>query len=312
MNNSMMNPVYIDANRLMSLGFSKADVDNLVYVYNNGGKFTTNALQSYGYTYDQAKRLIYMYGICAGKYSVETKQESIKHLKKMNGSQYKITMQDLAVSNVTDVPRVAVINITVPKKPANMTEYQYEKMKEACKPFTIWNSSRYKGRDALYKVLDVTGQHVTIETSRKPQLQYNAVKKIPGVLEIKGQRENGNVIVVINSEYCKLCNRFIIVASLRNPEFHHGKYELLAFEGTKVYVYATNMGVRNTVKYNMGTQRVYAYGIFPQDIKPKLDNITKSMYQYLNCVSAEYMGSNKPYEVITRQQKEEQYDDIIE
>jgi hypothetical protein len=278
---SQMNAyVNIDTNKLLSMGFNQAEINNLMYVYNNGGKFTPQALQSYGYNYEQAKRLSYMYNICIGKVSMDSKQDMIKHLRKTFGTDYRISIQDLAISKVTEVPRVAVVN-NIPDA-----------------PYSIWNSSNYKGKDMLYKVIDVSGQNITVETAKKPRLDYGQTKKIPNMLEIKGVKSNGNVVVTFNKSVCRLCNRFIVVASLRNPEFHHGKYEMVCFEGTKVYIYVTNMGTKDKASYNMNNQRVYDYGIFPKDIKPKLDNVARIMYQQLHGVSVEYSEGNKEYRII--------------
>lgn len=289
---NMMNPVYIDTAKLASIGFSNTEIQNLQYLYNNGAKFTSQALQSYGYTFEQSKRLMYAYNICIGKVQVDSKQEAIKHLKKMFGSTYKITIQDLAVSNISTIPRVAVVG--------NITDA----------PYSIWNSKQYSGKDALYPVIETSGQKITIETPRKPKLAYGAAKVIPGVLEIKGVKNNGNAVVTFDKKYCKVCNRFIIVASLRNPEFHHGKYEMICFEGTKIYVYATNIGTRESARYSMGNQRVYDYGIFENEIKPKLDKTAKGIYQYLHGVSAQYIAATQKYELLSKPQ-ENNSDDVV-
>lgn len=287
------NGININTNQLMKLGFNQQEIQQLMYVYNNNGKFTLNALQSYGYNYEQAKKLMYMYNICAGKIQIESKEELIKHLKKMFGSSHRIGIQDLAVSKVNNVPRFAVVSNIIDE------------------PYTIWNSKNYKGTNALYKVVDVSGQKITIETPKKPILKYGSAKEIKGVLEIKGVKDNGNAIVTFDKNYCKLCNRFIIVASLRNPEFHLGKYEIICFEGTKVYIYATSIGTRDKPNYSMGTQRVYGYGIFPQEIKGKLVNVTKAMYKYLNGVNAELFGANIEYKVIPQDKVEDENEGVM-
>lgn len=289
----MLDQVYIDVNKLASIGFNAAEIQNMQYLYNNGARFTMQALQSYGYTYEQASRLMYGYNICAGKVSVDSKEEMIRHLRKMFGKQYRISIQDLAISNINSVPRVAVV--------ANIQQA----------PYDIWNSNKYSGKAALYKVVDVTGQKVTIETPRKPRLAYGQTKVLPGILEIKGVKANGNAVVVFDKKYCQLCNRFIIVASLRRPEFHHGMYEMMCFEGTKVYIYAMNMGTRENVKYSMGTQRVYDYGIFPGDIKGKLVTVAKNMYNHLHGVAIQFEGANSEFRVISTQKQEFDDEDSV-
>lgn len=315
--------------QLLQYGFTQQDINSLMYAYNMCGKITPAVLQQLGCDYQQSQRLMYAYNMYSGKISldsipklakhfrivygctpdeankkayefnlqnggVDTKEGLVNHLKKINKNQVKITMNDLAVSKISNVPRVAVV--------ANITQ----------EPYTIWNSNQYKGAQSLYKVVDVTGQKITIETPRKPQIAYGQSKAIPGVFEIKGITANGNAIITFDKDYCRLCNRFIIIASLRLPEFHLGKYEIVCFEGTKVYVFASNMGIKENVHYNGGNQRVYDYGIFPQDIKPKLDKIAKGMYQYLKGMNVEYSAPTADYKVIPTVQKLEDEDSGIE
>lgn len=287
-------PVVIDDNKLLSLGISPYELAEFKSLYSSGAKFTPSTLQSYGYNFEQAKRLKYIFDICSGKVQIGTQEEVVKHLKKLSGGAHKLSIQDLAISKTTVVPRVAVV--------ANIQQ----------KPYDIWNSRNYKGAGALYKVTDVTGQRITIETPRKPQLQYKQSKVIPGVLEIKGVKVNGNAIVAFDKKYCSLCNRFVIVGSLRNPEFHLGKYEMVCFEGTKVYIYAINMGTKENIHYNNGNQRIYDFGIFPNDITGKLKRVAQSMYQQLRCVTGSYYAPNSTYRVVDYTTKEDdETEDVI-
>jgi hypothetical protein len=320
-------------NTLINLGFYQNEIQAYEYIYMNGGKFTPNALTSYGYNYEQAKRLAYMNKVVQGGVQINTENdmithykkmtganrqdakvavysqnlqngyaknysdtELVKHLKQTNGITRKITIQDLAVSNVSDVPRIAVV--------AGITQ----------EPFTIWNSSNYKGMQALYRVVDVSGQKVTVETSKKPVLKYGTSKVIPGILELKGIKQNGNAVVVFDKKVCRLCNRFVVVASLKRPEFHLGCYDIICFEGTRVYVYVSNMGTRDQVRYKGGTQRVYAYGIFPGDIKGKLDEQAKKIYGNLNGVKAQYQQANQDYKVVPSEQNDsiEEEEDAVD
>lgn len=320
------------SNYLLGLGFSQNEINTYEYIYMNGGKFTPAFLQSYGYDFNSAKRLAYMNKAIQGGVQINSESDMINHVKKMTGASrqdakqavytqnlqngyaeqnyskeeyikhlretagrtHKIGIQDLAVSNVTSVPRVAVVSGIVQE------------------PYTIWNSKNYQGKQALYKVVDVTNGKITVETSKKPRLEYGATKVIPGVLEIKGVKQNGFAVVAFDKNVCRLCNRFIIVASLKRPEFHLGMYEIICFEGTKAYVYATNMGVRDQVRYKGGTQRVYAYGIFPQDIKNKLTTIAKSMYNHLDGRKVEYISANDDYTVIPKEKVDTMNDEGVD
>lgn len=316
--------------QLVQLGFSQGEINAYMYVYTNGGKFSQNALVSYGYSYDQARRLSYMNKILNNGIQINSENDMITHVKKMTGAsrqdakiavysenlqngygaqnytdeelikhlkqtaglQRKITIQDLAVSNITEVPRVAVV--------AGIME----------PPFTIWNSNNYKGVNSLYRVIDVTNGRITVETGKKPKLEYGHKKAIPGVLEIKGIKQNGKAVVSFDKSVCRLCNRYVIVASLKRPEFHLGCYEIICFEGTRVYVYATNMGTKENVSYRGGTQRVYAYGIFQHDIKSKLEAETQKIYNNLNGVKAKYNEANSSYTVIPSEKTDTLNDDV--
>ena len=288
--------VVMDKNTLLSMGFTDTEISHYTNIVCNGGKFTPSALQSYGYNFEQAKRLAYLNNVCQGKVTIGSDDQKVKHLKKMFGSEHKITIQDLATSRVTDVPRLAVV--------ANIIQ----------SPYDIWNSKNYKGTAALYRVVDVSGQKITVITDKKPVLKYGAAKKIPGMLEIRGVKENGGVIVTFDRRYCALCNRFIIVASTRNPEFHCGKYSILCYEGTRVYVYAVNMGTKEKLHYSMGNQRIYDFGFLPNQIKPKLENVAQWIYKKIGGVEAKYDNPNQNYRVVdvqSNQADNSEEDDVI-
>lgn len=284
----------INPDSLIQIGFTQAEINAYKTVYNNCGSFTIGALQSYGYTYGQAQRLHYMHRICTGQVQVGSQDQMSKHLRKMFGSEHRMNINDLAISQITNVPRVAVV--------ANIDQA----------PYSIWNSNNYKGNQALYKVIDATAGNVTVETKIKPQLKYGQAKKIPGMLEIKGVKANGNIVVTFNSKYAKLCNRFIVVASFKNPEKHLGKWEIMCYEGRKVYIYAVNMGTRDRVSYSQGNQRVYAYGLYPADIKRKLDSVAKGMYNYVKGVAYNYIPPTIEYNVVDVDRPELEDDTCVE
>jgi hypothetical protein len=81
--------------------------------------------------------------------------------------------------------------------------------------------------------------------------------------------------------------------------------EIICAEGTKVYVYARSIGTGDTVKYNDGTQRVYAYGILPETIEARLDAITNSIYGIVRGVLAYKHPANKDYVIVERMEPSE-------
>lgn len=270
-----------DTVKLASLGFSEQEINNLQYIITNGGKVTTNALMQYGYSYEQAKRLRYMYEICLGKVVIDDTNALVKHLRKMNANMPRIGIQNLKVSTVNKVPRKAVV--------AGIKDPTYK----------IYNSGNHAVNDRMYDVVDVTSSNIHIKTSRKPVLKYGQSKQIDGVLKIIGVDSNKRVTVAFDKKYCKLCNRFVIIASLRRPEYHLGLIEIICIEGTRVYVYASNIGSKETVSYSMGTQRVYDYGYYPSDILPKLRNVGAGLYRALNGVYSNLIVGNQEFRILT-------------
>jgi len=275
--------VDVDQIKLEELGFTPVEIGILQNLVRGGYKMTSSNLQCMGFTYEQADRLKYAYKICAGIVQVETEEEVVRHFKKMFGKQYKISIRDLAFSNIVEIPKVAVV---------------YGIKQE---PYNIWNSSRYEGKNAVYRVIETSSKTVTVETSRKPRLRYGQDREISGVFKIKEVTPSGSVIIQFNRDYIRLCSRFVIVASLRYPEFHLGIYQIVCFEGTRVYVFAKSIGADKNVRYNGNNQRVYDYGIMPCDIKKKLDKAAREIYLRLGGKASEYEEGNSEYRVLDRE-----------
>ena len=308
----------MDNNTLLNMGFNNSEIEAYYYIINNGGKITPMWLQRYGFNIQDSKRLCYLHKCVTGEVNVGTENEVIAHVAKMGGltradakqqvylnnihnkqarQRYskdelinrlratygktkRISIQDLQVSSVSSIPRVAVID-----------GIEQE-------PYNIWNSRNYKGKQSLYKVTDVSGQRITVETNIKPKLKYGEPKELKGVLEIVGVKQNGNAVVAFDKSVAKLCNRYIIIASLRRPEFHLGMFEIICYEGTKVYVYAADLGTKESVSYKGGTQRVYAFGIFHKDLRGKLDSVAKDVFKRLRGVCSEYNGATDEFRVV--------------
>lgn len=276
----------IISRRFQQLGFSQAEITEFLRMLCVNAAFTVGRLQTYGYSLKQAGRLKYMFDIYSGKTQIETQDELARHLRKMADGSYKISIQDFPKSRITNIPRVAVIaNIKQP-------------------PYDIWNSRNYKGKEVLYKVVDVCGQRITVETSRKPDLPNRHSKRTHDIFEIKGVKANGNILVNFNKRYCMLCNRFAVVCSFRNLESHLGKYEMVCFEGTKIYVYAINIGTKEAVHLNSENHIVYDCGILADDVDRKLKKVAQLMYNHLKCVAVKYCEPNRSYSVADCAKKE--------
>lgn len=263
----------IDSNYLMRIGFTGDEIQMLQCILNmGGGKIKSAAFMQAGIDHETEKKIRYMYNICSGRVVLETKQDMTKHLRKMFGQHRRISIQDLMLSQVSSVPRKAVISGI--KDPT----------------FKIYNSKMCPVGKRMYSVYDVSGSRVFMVTDRKPVLKYGQSKKVPDVIEIlELSKDHKKVKIAVHKEYCRLCNRYIIVGSLRAPEMHHGMFEILCKEGTTVYVYAVTMANKRGEKpgYSGGTQRVYDYGFEPSEIDRKLMATANKLYKHLGGVMAE-------------------------
>lgn len=279
----------LDPVMLKSLGFTEQEISVLSFIVMNGGKATVNSMVNYyGIPYEQAQKLKYMYDICTGRVIISSEEDLSKHLRKMFGKHQRIGIQNLSTSCVGEVPRTALI-AGIPKD----------------SPFAIWNSINYPPFERMYTVINATPSNVTIETNRIPVLKYKQDKFIDGILKIVDGPKDGVLQVEINRDYCKLCNRFVIVASLRRPEFHHGMVEIICIEGTKVYVFADTMAAKKYSRYGNNSQRIYDYGFFPTEIRAKLMASASRVYQSLCGVYANSIGANSDFVILPKDAEKE-------
>ena len=144
----------------------------------------------------------------------------------------------------------------------------------------------------------LSSTNVTIESSRLPVLRYKEPRFIEDIIEIKEKTKRNTVILAVNRKHCRLCNRFIVVASMKRPEFHHGMIEIICIEGTRVYVYAATASKSERLSYNSQTQRIYNFGYFPFEIETKLKESATSVYQKLCGVYSEFHPANSDYKIL--------------
>lgn len=268
-----------DDNMLLKLKFTQQEINALKNVVNCFGVVTPNKAVQLGYDPTFARKLKYMYDIASGRIIIESPDDLSKHLRKMFGAHRRIGIQDLAVSRLQKVPRKALLG--------NIPDGKFE----------LYNSKHY-GINGMYDVVNVTSSNIEIRTDRKPVLKHKESKKLDGVIEITQVNKDGTINLVVNRQYARLCNRFIVVASLRRPEYYHGMVEIICIEGTKIYVFATTMREGEIPSYKNGTQRVYDYGFFKQEIKRKLMNTASVIYKNLCGVYATTEEGNMDFQTL--------------
>lgn len=293
MNNYMQMPVNIDRNQLYKLRFTPQEVDALQRVLNYFGTVTTLKAQQFGFPPEAARKLKYMYDIVSGNVVIETPDDISKHFRKMFGAHQRIGIQHLSMSRLTRVPRKCLLgNIPAGK-------------------FEMYNSKHYKPADRMYDVIAVTSSNIVVTTARKPVLRYKESKKQDGVAEILQLNQDGSVNIEFNREYARLCNRFIVVASLRRPEFYHSLVEIICIEGTKLYVFAVTMRDSEIPNYKNGTQRVYDYGFLKSEIKSKVMNTASILYKQLSGVYAVTEEGNMDFEILKREASDDNTEEEV-
>lgn len=304
----------IDANvdLLSRLGFRIEELEAFKAVLMNYGKVTSSVLFSLGFSYRDVKKLQYLYDIVAGKIIVDigNVEAASKHFRRMYAENSKIGIGHLPLSKFSTVPRVAVI--------AGIPDGSY----------SIYNSRNSKGEVRMYHVIGSSNKKVVIQTKRKPILAYGCEKKlyyirnkengkidytedshriskelrendeaeIGTVLEIKRLTEDKKVVVAVDEHYIRMVNRYVIVAGFREPEFHLGLYKLVAFEGSKIYLYAEAMKDSENVQYNRSTQRIYGFGFHKGEIQAKLEKTANELFAYLKGVCYEFQPATMEYE----------------
>lgn len=307
-----------DNQQLLSLGFTQDEINTLLYIINCGGKATPAGLAQWGLPYEQARKLKYMYDIIVGKVSVESTDDLVKHLRRMFGQHRRVGLTDLKVTSINVLPRRCLI-AGIPDK----------------YPYAIYNSKNYAGAARAYEVIDIANKRILVKTKRKPQLKYGSSKKlmmvedlesktikfvddeklltkaeketdryiISNAVEIRRIMPNGDLEVAFDKRIARMMNRFIVVASLKKPEFHLWLYEIIAVEGTKIYVYAKTASSGDNVKYNGGTMRVYDYGFNASEIKAKTLNAATEVYNKICGVYATEEPGNCDFEPLEAPRK---------
>lgn len=263
--------VYVDNAKLMNLQFNRADIDNLNYLVNSGIHINTNNLvYNMGYNYEYARLMVYMYSICCGKIEIDNIDSFSRHLKRIN--KRVVTDSNILVGDIKQIPRLAVVG----RIPSDT-------------PFAVYNSANKR----CFVVKEIGKDKIQIITDVRPVLLYGAPKGIPGVIELKGKLPNsGAELVEVYKGYYGLLNRYAILISLKKPESLIDGVVLLSLDGTKIYLYAINIGIR---VYNATKNNVLKYGYTEHDIYKKISELANEITKGFNCVAFERLEGNQEF-----------------
>lgn len=300
----------LDAPLLRSLGFLDIEVRILNDCVNMFGLATRNRLASPPFcvnSYTNISRLMYAYQISMGKVAVDSDNPEwlAKHFKKM----YSFTQQpdsfslyDIPHSEISIVPRTAVV--------AGLPSGNFQ----------VLNSCRYPKQSSTYKVKGIAQEWVTIYSFRKMGVGHqdrltesieNRTWGIPGILKVESVGSFADKkpwIISIHKSRCRLCNRFIIVATTRKSEAgyhaHHGGYLLITDSGHIIRVYAKSLDLdaygnpKDKAPKSTRDTVVLSYGFFSEEVEPKLSAAWEAITRKFNIVYSKKMPSLVEFEEI--------------
>lgn len=267
-------PFEADREKLKRLGFVDNDINLLenVVSQNRGRMPGQSKLCQMGLGYNQAVMLRYMYNISIGKIPFNTREDMAKHLRKMWQGQ-RVGLYSLPASTVSELNRFCMIaHLPAPWDCLNSAQH-----------------TKYGGlKQGMYKVDKIAGGWTRFTTTRRPVLTPSDPTEVDGIIRVESvNRKEGTVSYAANNHYVKMCNRFVIVATLRRPYDHLGMSSILCMDGTTVYVVALPVKAREGRNYYNQSQRVYAYGVDGKDILPALQNISVAMFNYFQAFMME-------------------------
>ena len=304
----MYKPV-VDNNMLYKLGFSNEDINALNIIIGTKGKMSTSDLSHHGFTYQEIKRLQYLYAIVIGKIVVDVNDfdDISKHFYKLNANKGRVNINNLPLSNVGEVPSLAVIE-GLPKGRYEIYNYSYKKkglihvvskigkdtitIRTPIKPVLPYGSEKH-----LYYYKDVDSNKIQYTEVRNEFSKFNKEgKKIDIGIAVKVMKLSDDkkmVDISINKRYVRLVKPYIIICSFTRPKSHLGIYKMVLAEGSKLFIYAVYCEGNGRL-INNSTKRVYYWGYKKKQLPVVLKKIAESLYSNLGGVFVEF-EAGQPY-----------------
>lgn len=271
------------------LGFNDSEIQ-IAYSIAEANRFMHNAsipaIQNMlGVDYNSAYRLRYLIDLINGTkevniHNVETIDDLkaiAKHFKKINPQCRVLSTGELSPSRIMEIPKVAVV------KGIRDPEFMH---------FNSMNPSDIKE----YYIVERIGQsELVLRTTKRPR--GNKKTDSDSRATIMGIDTKGRTLIKVSKDICRLCNRYVVVASLRYPTTHNGAYAMNTVDGTIVYVYArTIYGNRGL---NSGyAERIYDYGVIPSSLDNKLKSVAQRTYVDLSCKARIYEAPQSTFSLI--------------
>lgn len=305
------NPYFnMDYGLMTKLGFGMNEMRFLQWVVSENGYVSNQTFTRAPFFVDNQvsiARLMYAYNICMGKKVIDTGdiRSIAQHFKKLNsimGGTNEVDCRVMTDKQIRKVPRIAVVG-GLPEG-----------------AFSVLNSVPYGLVEGSYEVLSVAQEWVTIQSDRRMGLTRSDrlnpksdVKEygIPGVLKVKqiGNRDAGVPwIIQIHKKHCRLCNRFVVVATTKYAErvVNHGGYRMVLANGRMISIYVKTIeqdaygNPKETVPNGTKDTAILDYGLFTNEIKWKLDESVIYIQEKFQTVYAETMGDEEPFEQLAK------------
>lgn len=282
----------VNEEQLRKLKFTDFEIATLKNIAGMNGRVNVAKLVASGVPERQARHIKYAYDICCGLVTVDDTFSLKRHLKKMFSSVYKITINDLPPSNITELPRSCVV--------AGLK-----------KPWDVWNTNAKVVRGTQFHVVkEIGSENIQIITPIKPVLKYKSKKEEEGTIKILKEGQKA-LIVAVNRKYCRLLNRFIVTASTRKPQNYLYLVEIICIDGTSMYVYADEVGYTAKAISTTGACRVYDYGTMSSEIKTKVMKSATTIYKMVCGVTSIVEGGNSSYQLVEPEKKNVDLDENV-
>lgn len=283
------------AEEARKLGFSDMEINaawNISIACNFGKSPTIKELMhGLNVEYQYAYRIKYLMDLMSGRKEVNVNDIRnltdikllAKHFRKINPGEKPLTTEMLSPTRVSNIPKIAVIR--------GITDTR----------FTIFNSNDITNTRDYYRV-EKTGQSYFILRINKNVPLTSKIDK-DGIIEIMGRDTMGILVAKVKAENVRLCNRYMIVASLRLPGLHNGMYAMITASGDIVYIYAKTLSGQKTLGGTY-SERVYDYGIMPHMLKTKLGKAADETFNGLNGLYCQYIEPMYKFELVAKSNRE--------
>lgn len=275
-------------NEAYALGFNRIEFLTAVNIAQAYGGLRSPSVpllqQMLNIDYQGATRIRYLIEIVIGRREVNIAdlrdiddiKRIAKHFRKINPGMRQLGITMLSPTRVTYIPKLAVIGGI--KDP----------------DFQVFNSRSASNIDDYY-LLERTGQEESMLRVKK-KAKTSKKEDADKIISIHGIDMHGATLLEVKNHNMRVCNRYAIIASIRQPMNHNGMYAMVTMSGDIVYIYAKTIDGNRKLNRNYA-ERVYDFGVIPCDLNKKLEAVAREAYSGLGCMCAKYIEPVEGFEL---------------